>query len=96
MPTALFAVTVTSEAETSNEAHLDAGRYLAYADRTDLFAYHGHIEGVSTSLDSEEWYVSIEFSAPVSSEDDITRWADEMAALSRVVEYECISNPLLA
>lgn len=93
MPTARFSVTVTSQEFTSNEALADVGRYLAYADQTDLFGYHGSIDNTSAELHDGIWHIDITFSAPVAREEDIQLFLRECETLARVEDAECLTNP---
>jgi hypothetical protein len=100
MPTAKFVVeiSVREEVGESNErgqCTADASKYLAYADRTDLFGYHGAVENVTCNRKHNYAYdsVSIEFAAPVAQESDISDFLDECDTLARVESAECLTNP---
>jgi hypothetical protein len=93
--TVTFAVTVSVNDEIGdlNERGLvvaDASAYLAYADRTDTFGYLGTLEGVTCHRKHNHAYeaATLTFKAPVPSDDDLKRFMDEMAELSRVMSVE--------
>lgn len=103
MPTARFRVTVSVREEVgdSNErgrVTADASKYLAYADQTDLFGYHGRVDNVTCNRRHNYAYesVTLEFAAPVANKAELERWQSEMDQLSRVEKAECITNPIEA
>jgi hypothetical protein len=100
MPTAKFAVEVSvrdtvGDSNSPSKCTADASKYLAYADQTDTFGYHGAIESVTCTKKHRNAYgsVLITFSAPVAQEEDIECFLDECETLARVETVECLTNP---
>lgn len=105
MPTQAFEVIVSQNGEQSeNNAVANASKYLAYADRTDTFGYHGDVfdvnvyGGPTSGADaedsgkprpaSEDYGIGLCFAAPIPSDDDLKRFMDEMTQLAHVESVE--------
>lgn len=96
MPVATFKVTVESSVAGEQNAIAEASRYLAYADQSDLFGYHGSVDNVAATMQkSGTWIVAIEFTATVAAESDVEQFLDECNLLARVENAVCISNPTI-
>jgi len=98
MPTAQFKTTLVARENPNNheQAIANCAKYLAYADQTDTFGYHAHIESAVFRTTFDYPAVTFEWRAPVASEGEITSVAAEMEQLSRVESHECVSNPTVA
>jgi hypothetical protein len=99
MPTAKFETTVeVARASEHNRevAVANCASYVAYADQTDTFGYHGVVDdAVVIDAGPPNYYVetvTFWWTAPVANPDDIQKVADEMSRLSRVESHECITN----
>jgi hypothetical protein len=97
MPTATFKTVSSCPSVPSRESEQvvigAVSKYLSYGDTTDLFGYHGRIDSVEVSPRGDS--VVFEWSAPVSSPEDVQRLEDEMSSLSHVRNHECLTNPNL-
>jgi hypothetical protein len=100
MPTAKFVVKVSvreriGDSNSTAMCAADASKYLAYADQTDLFGYHGAVENVTCNKKHRNAYgsVLITFKAPIAQESDIRNFLDECEKLARVTTAECVTNP---
>jgi hypothetical protein len=98
MPTAKFVVKVSvrktvGDSNSTSMCAADAAKYLAYADQTDLFGYHGAVENVTCNKKHRNAYgsVLITFTAPVAQESDIQSFLDECETLARVESAECLT-----
>jgi hypothetical protein len=94
MPVEGFEVIVAAdEGITDKETAIaDASRYLAYADQTDTFGYHGGILGVDVHGDEGgPFAIGFQFAAPIEDDHALKRFMDEMAQLSHVESVERIS-----
>lgn len=92
MPTATFKTTVSVSGESKGPGQVavaNCASYLAYADQTDTFGYHGKVYDLvmPTPMTVKIWW-----EAPVANRDEIQKVADEMSRLSRVESHECITN----
>ena len=70
----------------STVAIAHASQYLAYADRTDTYGYHG--DTFDVNVYGEGHAIGLCFAAPLPSDDDLKRFMDEMAQLSKVESVE--------
>ncbi len=96
MPTGKFVVEISASRESAKHRSVvvaNSVKYLAYADTTDLFGYHGKIETVDIGPLNE--VVTIGFVAPIAQESDIQAFLDECETLARVERAECLTNPNL-
>ncbi len=95
MPTATFKTTSSCPSCPSRKSDevVTAAivKYLAYADQTDLFGYHGVIEDVTVAPGNDS--AVIRWRAPVSSRDDIRALNSEMEHMSHVRDHVCETNP---
>ena len=75
----------------SKVAIAHASQYLAYADRTDTYGYHGDTFDVNVyGRGTGPFGIGLCFAAPLPSDDDLKRFMDEMAQLSKVESVERI------
>jgi hypothetical protein len=90
MPLARFTTTVTTEGNDSTaQQHVaNCSKYLAYADQTDTFGYHGHVW--HTTYEGEK--VTFKWKAPVVSNKELNKIHEEMEHLARVEYHTCTSN----
>lgn len=66
-----------------------ASAYLAYADQTDTFGYNPTIHQTRVFQDGDgPVAVEFTFDANLPSDDDVKRFMDEMAHLSKVMSVE--------
>ena len=90
MPLARFTTTVIAQDDDGTaEQHIaNCAKYLAYADQTDTFGYHGHVRQTTYQGDS----VRFRWKAPVVSNKELNKIREEMERLSRVESHTCTSN----
>lgn len=93
MPTVVYDVTVKSTQSASNAALAESGQYLAYADQTDSFGYHGDLIDTAVRLHDREWYVTLTFETVVSSTEGKAAFEQELKNLSRVEDFEEVTHP---
>jgi hypothetical protein len=85
-------VAVSETIDNREMAIADASKYLAYADQTDIFGYHGSLLYVKVHGDEDgPFAIGFQFAAPIESDDALKRFMDEMTQLSRVESVERIS-----
>lgn len=86
MPMETFKIAVVNkrQGEPENIVVADAMQYLAYADQTDTVGYHGRVDNVDVDLARVRFTIS----EPIPSDDELKRFMDEMATLSRVERVE--------
>lgn len=94
MPLARFTTTVALSGDDGTaEQHIaNCAKYLAYADQTDTFGYHGYVRQTTYQGDS----VLFNWTAPVASTQKLEAIAEEMEQLARVEYHACTSNPVPA
>ena len=73
----------------STVAIAHASQYLAYADRTDTYGYHGDTFDVNVYGEEDGPFgIGLCFAVPLPSDNDLKRFIDEMAQLSKVESVE--------
>ena len=68
----------------------NAARYLAYADQTDTFGYHGnvtHVHVMGYTNDDGSKNVYMRFRVPIPGPDYMEEFEDELDALAHVRAY---------
>lgn len=88
-------VEVSDDSTDKHRAIAEASRYLAYADQSDTFnpmdsdLYGVDVNGGTVDGSAEyDWRIGLTFAATLPSDDDVKRFMDEMASLSRVKTVE--------
>jgi len=73
----------------STVAIAHASQYLAYADRTDTYGYHGDTFDVNVYGEEDGPFgIGLCFAAPIENDDALKRFMDEMTQLSHVESVE--------
>lgn len=91
-------VSVPSDEEASlqsNSVIANAAKYLAYADQTDTFGYHGnvvHADKMKTMNDDGSSNVYMRILVPIPGDDYRKEFEDELDGLAHVRSYVMVDD----
>lgn len=94
MPVEAFEVIVSQDGSQSEKnAVANASKYLAYADQTDTFGYHGDVFDVNVydGDGGRDYGIGLCFAAPINGDDHLKGFMSEMVTLAHVESVERVS-----